>query len=63
MLLILNLILIIIINKTYVYSIQDSDIILLPAWNPASAKEIRFTVMYYLVLHTQSINQDLLGFV
>ena len=58
---ILNLMLIILITKTYGYIIQNKEIILLPAWNPAGAEKVRFTVMYHFVLNTQSINQDLLG--
>ena len=61
MFLIVKLILTVLINKTYGYIIQNREIILLPAWNPAGAEEVHFTVMYYLVFNTQSINQYLLG--
>jgi len=48
MFLILNVILIILFNKTYAYITQDSEIILLPAWNPTGTKVVRF--LYFSVL-------------
>ncbi|XP_067208402.1 A disintegrin and metalloproteinase with thrombospondin motifs adt-2-like [Linepithema humile] len=44
MLLILEFILIILLNETNAYITQDSEIILLPAWNPSGGKEIPLTL-------------------
>jgi hypothetical protein len=52
MFLILELVLIILLNKTYAYITQDSEIILLPAWNPTDAKEVRsFYCLFYLLIY------------
>ncbi|XP_012229255.2 A disintegrin and metalloproteinase with thrombospondin motifs adt-2-like isoform X1 [Linepithema humile] len=47
MFLLLKFTLIILINKTYAYITQDSEIILLPAWNPTGAKEIPLTLKVF----------------
>ncbi|XP_012224544.2 A disintegrin and metalloproteinase with thrombospondin motifs adt-2-like isoform X1 [Linepithema humile] len=47
MLLVLEFILIIILNKTNAYITQDSEIILLPAWNPTDAEEIPLTLKVF----------------
>ena len=50
---ILNLILIIILNISYAYITQDSEIVLLPVWNPSGAKEVRTfycTVLFVAIL-------------
>nr|XP_012224547.1 PREDICTED: disintegrin and metalloproteinase domain-containing protein 28-like [Linepithema humile] len=47
MLLILEFILIIMLNKTNAYITQDSEIILLPVWNPTDAEEIPLTLKVF----------------
>nr|XP_012214602.1 PREDICTED: A disintegrin and metalloproteinase with thrombospondin motifs 12-like [Linepithema humile] len=47
MFLLLKLVLIILINLTYAYITQDSEIILLPAWNSAGAKKIPLTLKVF----------------
>ncbi|XP_067208404.1 A disintegrin and metalloproteinase with thrombospondin motifs 2-like isoform X2 [Linepithema humile] len=44
MFLLLEFILIIILNKTNAYITQDSEIILLPSWNPTGEEEIQLTL-------------------
>ncbi|XP_012214601.1 A disintegrin and metalloproteinase with thrombospondin motifs adt-2-like isoform X2 [Linepithema humile] len=47
MFLLLKLVLIILINLTHAYITQDSEIILLPAWNPVKAKKIPLTLKVF----------------
>ncbi|XP_067208708.1 A disintegrin and metalloproteinase with thrombospondin motifs 2-like [Linepithema humile] len=47
MLLILKLVLITLLNVTYAYITQDSEIILLPAWNPTGMKKIPLTLKVF----------------
>ncbi|XP_012221050.2 A disintegrin and metalloproteinase with thrombospondin motifs adt-2-like isoform X1 [Linepithema humile] len=44
---ILQLVLIFLLNKTYAYSTQKIERILLPAWNPTSAEEISLTLKVF----------------
>ncbi|XP_012227290.1 A disintegrin and metalloproteinase with thrombospondin motifs 2-like [Linepithema humile] len=44
---ILKLMLIILLNKSYAYIIQDTETILLPAWYPTSAKKIPLTLKVF----------------
>nr|XP_012230667.1 PREDICTED: uncharacterized protein LOC105676986 [Linepithema humile] len=44
---ILKLVLITLLNETYAYITQDTETILLPAWNPTGAKEISLTLKVF----------------
>jgi len=55
MIIVLKVILMILIHKTYAYIKQDSEIILLPAWNPTGLDEVR-AFHYTFLFNAQRLN-------